>query len=64
MNEADFRERNNGRLLAHETKHTDQWVIFGNIGFPVLYGEEWVRSRVMYHGGDPACPTSSSAGPA
>jgi RHS repeat-associated protein len=55
FSEKDFRIANNGRLLAHETKHTDQWAIFGNSHFPILYGEEWARSRIQYRGGDPGC---------
>ena len=31
----DFLAANDGRLMAHETKHSDQWAIFGP-GFAVL----------------------------
>lgn len=42
-----------GDLLAHETKHADQWFIFGYPAFPILYGGATVQSLITH--GDPAC---------
>jgi hypothetical protein len=50
----DFLQANDCRLLAHETKHTDQWAIFGP-GFAALdavaAGGDWVGSKIF--GWDP-----------
>lgn len=44
-----FMAANDGRLMGHETKHTDQWAIFGAKGFAILYGlaaaADWIGSK-------------------
>ena len=54
MNYCDFMSANNGRLIAHEAKHSDQWAIFGP-GFALLDGAAagagWGISK--FKGGNP-----------
>jgi hypothetical protein len=51
----EFRGRHGGRLMAHETKHSDQWALLGPVVFLAAYGEEFIRSRwrSRRRGGDP-----------
>lgn len=55
LGEAEFRRRNGGRLMAHETRHSDQWALLGPVAFLAAYGEEFLRSRWLArrHGGNP-----------
>lgn len=51
----EFRRRQAGRLMAHETRHSDQWALLGPVGFLAAYAEEFVRSRWLssHRGGNP-----------
>jgi len=55
LSAGEFRARNGGRLMAHETRHSDQWALLGPLPFLAAYGEEFVRSRLVSRrrGGDP-----------
>ena len=50
LNYNDFLQANDCRLMAHETKHTDQWAIFGP-GFAgldaVAAGGDWIGSEIF-----------------
>jgi RHS repeat-associated protein len=58
LSRADFDARNNGRLLAHETKHTDQYALLGPAFLPA-YGldtaQAWLRAKCSGSGKDPGC---------
>ena len=43
----EFMAHNDGQLLAHEVKHTDQWATLGVVGFAVLYGLETLRAELL-----------------
>lgn len=43
-----FATENCGRLLAHETKHTDQWSIFGPVAFPIIDGVSAGGSQLFF----------------
>ena len=51
----DFAARHGGRLMAHETRHSDQWALLGPLPFLAAYGAEFIRSRWVsrHRGGDP-----------